>query len=252
MHFIHPEFLYGLFLLIIPVLVHLFQLRRFKKESFTNVKFLKKAVLKTRKSSQVKKWLILTNRCLLLACLVIAFAQPYFPASEENIQTQETVVYLDNSYSMQARGSNGMLLRRSVQELLESAPVDGRINLFTNDAEYKATEPAVLRKELQQLDFSAEQLDWMAIALKAGNLFSENEGSLKNLIIISDFQEREAADPLQPEGDLNYHLVRLKPENLRNIAIDTAFISEKTLDKTELSVSLSTSEATEQEVSISV
>ena len=69
MHFIHPEYLYGLFLLIIPVLVHLFQLRRFKKEKFTNVKFLKKAVLKTRKSSQIKKWLILTIRCLLLACL---------------------------------------------------------------------------------------------------------------------------------------------------------------------------------------
>ena len=252
MHFIHPEYLYGLFLLIIPVLVHLFQLRRFKKEKFTNVKFLKKAVLKTRKSSQIKKWLILTIRCLLLACLVIAFAQPYFPASEENIQAQETVVYLDNSYSMQARGANGILLRRSIQELLEASPDDGSISLFTNDSEFKGTDPETLRKELQQLDFSARQLDWNAISLKAGNFFSENEGTLKNLVMISDFQEREAGEPLKPEGDFQYHLVELKPENRNNLSIDTAYISEKTLDKTELTVGISTSNALEQEVSISI
>jgi hypothetical protein len=37
MQFKHPEILYFLFLLVIPILVHLFQLRRFKKEFFTNV-----------------------------------------------------------------------------------------------------------------------------------------------------------------------------------------------------------------------
>ncbi|MFN3968968.1 BatA domain-containing protein, partial [Flavobacterium sp.] len=41
MQFKHPEILYFLFLLVIPILVHLFQLRRFKKEYFTNVQFLK-------------------------------------------------------------------------------------------------------------------------------------------------------------------------------------------------------------------
>ena len=252
MHFIHPEYLYGLFLLIIPVLVHLFQLRRFKKERFTNVKFLKKAVLKTRKSSQVKKWLILTLRCLLLACLVIAFAQPYFPASKDNIQAQETVIYLDNSFSMQARGTNGILLRRSVQELLENLPEDSRINLFTNDAEYREADPAVLKKDLQQIDFSPEQLGWGAVSLKAGNFFSENEGVLKNLILISDFQERAAGEGLEPEAGINYHLVSLKPKNRNNLSVDTAYITEKTLDLTELSIDLSTSEGSGQEVSLSV
>ena len=54
MQFKHPEILYFLFLLIIPILVHLFQLRRFKKEYFTNVRFLKELSIQTRKSSKIK------------------------------------------------------------------------------------------------------------------------------------------------------------------------------------------------------
>jgi len=74
MQFKHPELLYALFLLIIPIIVHLFQLRKFEKVSFTNVAFLKEAKLQARKSSQIKKWLILCTRLLLLACIVLAFA----------------------------------------------------------------------------------------------------------------------------------------------------------------------------------
>ena len=55
MQFKHPELLYALFLLIVPILIHLFQLRRFQKVKFTNVKFLKAVKLQTRKRSQIKK-----------------------------------------------------------------------------------------------------------------------------------------------------------------------------------------------------
>ncbi|MCJ7759389.1 MAG: BatA domain-containing protein, partial [Gillisia sp.] len=56
MQFNQPEVLYALFLLIIPVIIHLFQLRKFERENFTNVKFLKKLSQQTRKSSRLKKW----------------------------------------------------------------------------------------------------------------------------------------------------------------------------------------------------
>jgi len=74
MQFKHPELLYALFLLLIPILVHLFQLRRFKKEAFTNVAFLKKLNIQTRKSSTIKKWLLLLTRLAVIACIVLAFA----------------------------------------------------------------------------------------------------------------------------------------------------------------------------------
>ncbi|NNK28782.1 MAG: hypothetical protein HKP06_11155, partial [Flavobacteriaceae bacterium] len=37
MQFKHPELLYALLLLLIPIIIHLFQLRRFKETPFTNV-----------------------------------------------------------------------------------------------------------------------------------------------------------------------------------------------------------------------
>lgn len=59
MQFKNPEILYALFLLLIPIIIHLFQFRKFQKEAFTNVAFLKEVSIQTRKSSQLKKWLAL-------------------------------------------------------------------------------------------------------------------------------------------------------------------------------------------------
>ena len=110
MQFKHPEILYFLFLLVIPILVHLFQLRRFKKEYFTNVRFLKELYIQTRKSSKIKKWLLLATRLLLLTFLIIAFTQPFFKAKDTKNSSNEMYIVLDNSFSMQAKGQKGELL----------------------------------------------------------------------------------------------------------------------------------------------
>ena len=78
MLFKHPELLWALFLLIIPIFIHLFQLRKFKKTPFTNVKFLQKVVSESRRSNTLKKWLLLVTRMLLFTALILAFAQPFF------------------------------------------------------------------------------------------------------------------------------------------------------------------------------
>ena len=237
MQFKHPELLYLLFLLVIPVLVHLFQLRRFQTEYFTNVKFLKKAVLQTRKSSRIKKWLILFTRLFLLACIIIAFAQPYFPSENEKYTSEKTIIYLDNSYSMQAKGKSGILLKRAVQELLESLPNEGNVSLFTNDSEFKDIEVSSFRKKLQELDYSQSQLDWKTVFLKANTMSHDNAQSKNNFIAISDFQG-SGDQNIPGNQDLFTYLVRLEPEEKGNVSIDSAFISTQNVDQTELSVSL--------------
>ncbi|MBV1887908.1 MAG: BatA domain-containing protein, partial [Urechidicola sp.] len=102
MQFKHPEILYGLLLLIIPIIVHLFQFQRFVKTPFTNVKFLKEIILQTRKSSQLKKWIILLLRLGAFSALIFAFSQPYFSDKSENVELN-TIIYLDNSLSMQSK-----------------------------------------------------------------------------------------------------------------------------------------------------
>ena len=114
MQFNHPEILALLFLLIIPILIHLFQLQRFKKEAFTNVKFLRQIELESRKSSRLKKLLILAARLLALACLILAFAQPELKKTEGQ-ENRKTIIYLDNSLSLQATDNKGSELLQNVK-----------------------------------------------------------------------------------------------------------------------------------------
>ncbi|MCK7591102.1 BatA domain-containing protein [Subsaxibacter sp. CAU 1640] len=238
MQFKHPEILYALLLLVIPIIVHLFQLRRFQKVEFTNVEFLKKITLQTRKSSQLKKWLTLLTRLLLLACAIIAFAQPYLADSNTFNAKSETVIYLDNSFSMQAKSSNGSLLNKAVQDLIETMDDKEQITLFTNDNTFVNTTTKAIKNDLIQLKHSPNQLSYEAVVLKGKNAFSNDKSSIKNLILISDFQQKDDPFSIEKDSLVRFKLVQLKPENLNNVSIDTIFISNFNVDNLELTVNL--------------
>jgi hypothetical protein len=110
MQFKYPAVLCFLFILIIPILVHLFNLQKFKKIEFTNVQFLKKISLETRKNSKLKKLLILATRILSFTALIFTFSQPYF--GDKKIKgNRQNYIYLDNSESLNTNGNNGNLLK---------------------------------------------------------------------------------------------------------------------------------------------
>ncbi|QED37107.1 hypothetical protein FK178_05000 [Antarcticibacterium arcticum] len=219
MQFNNPEVLFALFLLIIPVIIHLFQLRKFKKESFTNVKFLKKITPQTRKSSQLKKWLVLATRLLLLACIIMAFARPYFPSGNPESQNIETVIYLDNSYSMQATGTRGRLLDRSVQDLLSQMPEDRTFTLITNNDEIEE----VTRQDLQEITYSASQADLKSVFLRAGNKFSADPRVTKKLLLISDFPGNLEIPEEFTGKDFEIYALPRQGQRRGNISIDSLY-----------------------------
>ncbi len=237
MQFNHPEVLYALILLIIPILVHLFQLRKFRIEYFTNVKFLKKLSLQTRKSSRIKKWLVLATRLLALASIIIAFAQPYFPLNTPHVKNVETVIYLDNSYSMEAIGKKGKLLERSVQELLESNLSNKNITLYTNSEDFYN----LTKEDLQNIKYSGDQQDFKTVALKAANSFSKDTNALKKFLIISDFQQSLEFSKEENNSEITIYVYQQSPERKENIKIDTAFLSSETMDAKILNVEISNS-----------
>ncbi len=238
MQFKHPELLYALLLLIIPIIIHLFQLRRFQKVAFTNVQALKKITIQTRKSSQLKKWLTLLARLLLLGCIIFAFAQPYFSSNKTFNTKNETVIYLDNSFSMQAKGNNGSLLNRAVQDILERLDGDEPISIFTNTSSFKNTTIKAIKNDLIELKSSPNQLTFDAAILKGKQLFTDDESSVKNLVLISDFQQNKDQFTSTNDSLIQLNLVQLKPSTVNNVAIDSAFISKTTIENLELEVLL--------------
>lgn len=71
-------------------------------------------------------------------------------------------------------------------------------------------------------------------------MFSGDEGTRKDLVMISDFQKSINWTPTDSLGDINTHLVGSVPAKLVNISIDTAFISTISSENLELKSILST------------
>ncbi|MFA9191349.1 BatA domain-containing protein [Flavobacterium sp. FZUC8N2.13] len=236
MQFKHPEILYFLFLLIVPILVHLFQFRRFKKEYFTNVRFLKSLTIQTRKSSKLKKWLLLSCRLLLLTFIILAFAQPFFEAKDNKNSSNEMYIVLDNSFSMQAKGKKGELLKRAVQELLEATPENKNFSLLTNTESYWNTDIKSVRSTLQNLKYSAIpfELDHVIAQINA-----HSTNAKKDIVIITD---AIGIDPKQlkniSKNDVSYFIIP-KSEQKNNVAIDSVFINETTNDFYDINVNVS-------------
>lgn len=249
MQFKHPEILYFLFLLVIPILVHLFQLRRFKKEYFTNVKLLKELQIQTRKSATIKKWLLLATRLLLLTCLILAFAQPFFDAKDTTNKGNELIILLDNSFSMQAKGAKGELLKRSIQDLLEELPENQQFSLLTNSEEFWDTDIKSIQKELQNLEYSAMpfQLDYLInqVELKKKN-------TKKDYVIITDAIQSESKKALSLAANNVVYFIQPEAQNKTNINIDKVAISQVLDQFYELKITLQAFGETEKEVPLSV
>ena len=84
MQFKYPGIFYLLIVLIIPLIIHLFNLQKFKKIAFSNVQFLKKVKLESRKSSKIKKFIILALRIISFLALLFTFSQPYYSYKKIN------------------------------------------------------------------------------------------------------------------------------------------------------------------------
>jgi hypothetical protein len=252
MQFKHPEILYALFLLLIPIIVHLFQLRKFQKVYFTNVAFLKEATLQTRKSSQIKKWLVLLTRLFLLAALVFAFAQPFTSKTTSFKKEKETVIYLDNSFSMQTKGNQGELFKRAIQDVIANVSENENITLITNDKVFKNTNIKAIKNELLTLDYTSSDLSKQAAYLKCKSFVSTKTNTLNNIILISDFQEDKTSFNIVSDSSTNINFIKLNPVNKNNIAIDSVFISKVNPDLLELKVVLKNSGVSVENLPVSL
>ncbi len=235
MSFLHPEFLWFLFALVIPILIHLFHFRNKKTVYFSSLHFLKEVNQSNRSLRKLKRYLILATRLLLFASLVFAFAQP-IPSEQKNysLQNQSIVfIYIDNSLSMQALGEKGELLseaREIAKDYIESLDMNTKIVVHTN--KISASEKKVLDKiestiAIDNIDFIGNSaamknvIEWQNETIKS--VFSEIENPISKRIFISDFQKHNLLDlPIYNAKD-EFVLIKTLPEKSGNLTIDSAW-----------------------------
>jgi len=249
MHFKQPEILYFLFLLVIPFLVHLFQFRRFKKEYFTNVRLLMTLSIETRQSSKIKKWLLLLTRLLILTCLILAFAQPYFEAKSHINKSNDLYVVLDNSFSMQAKGQKGALLKRAVQDLLENTPEKKTFSLITNSETFWNTDIKSVQTALQNLKYSASPFQLESALAK---IKSRKSSFNKDIVVITDAVGLQPKELKSIDNTSNTYFIIPKAEQKNNISVDSVFIKETLDDFYEIGVKISAYGKSENEIPVAL
>jgi len=231
MNFLYPGFLFALLSVAIPVIIHLFNFRKFKKVYFSNVQLLKEVEQQNSSREKIKNLLILFTRMMAVIFLVLAFSQPYLPADhQKNASLNNAVsIYIDNSYSMEAVNQDGNLLdeaKRKAKELVKSFGINDRFQLLTNDFESKH-QRFINRDEflnaVDEVKISSSTRNLQQILSRQQNLLSG--GMNKYSFIISDFQKSIAnGKKLTTNPDIQYSFLKLKANALSNIAVDSAWM----------------------------
>ncbi|MGB0880392.1 MAG: BatA domain-containing protein [Polaribacter sp.] len=228
MQFKHPEILYFLALVIIPILVHLFQLQKFVKVPFTNVAFLQQLIQQTRKSSRLKKWLILATRIILFSAILFSFSKPYF-SSKDIDKKQQTFIYLDNSLSTNTEGKKGDLLKNATQEIIENTSENDTYSLLTNSKFLNNITKTALKKELLNIKNTPKKfnLETVLLKIKSNQKFETN--TLYKNILLSDFQYTYKSKFTNVTPPIS--LLNLEPSKKNNISIDSVFTEHKNTSK---------------------
>ena len=99
MEFLNPSIFYYLFLLAIPVIIHLFNFRKHEKVSFSSTHFLKELVEKTKATYQIRRWIILMMRILAVSSIILAFTLPYIQNDKHEVNANKIALYVDNSFT---------------------------------------------------------------------------------------------------------------------------------------------------------
>lgn len=234
MRFVYPEFLYALAVLAIPVIIHLFNFRRYKKVYFSNVAFLKEVKEQTQSRSRLKHLLVLISRLLALTALVLAFAQPYIPGSENDELKGEKVisVYIDNSFSMEAEGQSGLLLdmaKRRAREIASEYGSSDRFQLLTND--FEGFRQRLISKEefldqVEELQISPVSRKLSEVLIRQTDLIRNEESKGQRLIWISDFQKSTCdLSSMSLRETPKVICVPLQAQQRNNIYIDTVWFA---------------------------
>jgi len=232
MSFVYPGFLFALAAISIPIIIHLFNFRRFRKVYFSDIRFLKNVEMQTRSRNQLRHLLVLAARILAVTCLVLAFAQPFIPApgSEGNTQFKQATIYVDNSFSMNAEGTDGSLLTEAKVKALEVAEgyANGsNLRLLTNDFDPRHQRTMSLQEfkvELAAVDQSPAVRRMSEVVSRANASNEKAEGH--DIFLITDLQ-RSMADIGNVTADtLNgLFVLPVKATSVSNLYVDSVWFT---------------------------
>lgn len=230
MQFLYPLFLLAGLTLAIPVILHLFYFRRFKKVYFTNVRFLREVQEETSARAKLRNLLVLLMRLLAFLLLVFAFAQPFLSGKEAEKKGRRTVsVFVDNSFSMSALSEEAALMEQAksrAREVVRAYGTDDRFQILTHD--FGGSQQRLLSKEdalaaIDAIGVSSDSRKFSTVLERQRQALTMAPEGGHIAYWISDFQQSAVDVEGYRDTTLDLHLVPLQPVRQNNVAIDSAW-----------------------------
>lgn len=230
MQFLFPGFLAALAVISIPIIIHLFYFRRFKRVYFTNVRFLKEVKEETSNRQRLRNLLVLLMRILAISALVLAFAQPFIPLSEKVKKGERAVsVYIDNSFSMNSLSKDAPLLelaKQRAREIISAFGATDRFQVLTND--FEGRDQRLVGKEdalnrIEEIRSSPASRDLSKVLIRQQQCLNTGSQANKIAYVVSDFQANIADVSQFRDSLIQVNLVPMHAVQENNISIDSVW-----------------------------
>ncbi len=236
MSFLFPTFLFALISLAIPIIIHLFNLRRPKKVLFSNLELLKEVEQQTTKKLKVRSWLILLSRMLFLAFLVLVFSQPIIRSNDSVKRSPKPVysIYIDNSLSMSLPYDAELTLfqgaLKELDKLISVLPRNSKIQILNNSFGagsmiFHGKEQA--RERLTEMNLSRQFRSKNEIYERQLNALKRHSETDKTVIWLSDFQKSFFTSQSKLEIDTNVqnYLIPISGIPTSNVFVDSVHLN---------------------------
>lgn len=215
MSFLNPLFLLAVAAVGLPIAIHLLNLRRPSKVSFSTLSFFNELKKTTIRRIKIKQLILLLLRAAAVLCLALVLARPFLPpdmagASADNDEPSFNTILLDNSISMARIDAGGPLFDQAkniITQLAEQSEDEDRFILqLSNGQPFPMA--TMNKNELQNLLENADIQKSGNYTEQRINLLNEYAASApfknKKLFILTDGQpsqfefleDRDAGDLL--------------------------------------------------------
>ena len=233
MSLLYPDFLWALFLNIIPIFIHLFNLQKHETIYFSDVSLLKSIEEKTKRRSQLKNILLLISRILFVSSVVIAFCFPYKKDQKIDLlkDLNKVGIYIDNSFSMSRSYQNQTLLESAKDDaikLIDNLPDETKYVLTTNikkNNKQYFIDNNEIKKEIINLKTTAQTLTISeALEIQHEQLNLEK----LNSFWFTDLQENTLdLDKIKDKSIIkNINILRYGSSSKENISIDSVWFNK--------------------------
>jgi hypothetical protein len=202
MSFLHGSLFAALLpLALLPLAIHLLNLRFPKLFAFSSVKHLRETVAQQSRLHRWRHLLLLALRTLFVLALLFAFLQPLLPrlgSAGAGEKGRTVLLVVDRSMSMEHLGGGVSGRQRAESEagkILATLGAEDAVNVITADATPKAaftrstSNTAEARRVIGALAPGLGRADFSAANALAGRLLAASEGR-REIYYLSDFQRR--------------------------------------------------------------